>query len=61
MVRYDPAKKLPGKTVAESMGIEVSDKAPGGQKVLVKPGGGWAGKKQYSDDLYEGVMDVDGS
>lgn len=62
MIRFDPAKKLPGKTVAESMGIEVDAKAPGGQKVLgsVQGVGEWAGKRQYFDSEYEGVRDESG-
>lgn len=53
--------KQPGKTVAESLGIEVDPKAPGGQKIAPPTRHSTGGGKAAQSDLqYEGFGDVDG-
>lgn len=57
------ARRIPGKTLAESLGIEVPESAPGGQKLGgVLPGQGHAGKvtRPDVDAEYDGFPDVDG-
>lgn len=39
-LRENQRRKLPGKTMAESLGIEVDPKAPGGQKMASAPDAG---------------------
>jgi hypothetical protein len=46
--------------VAESLGIEVDPKAPGGQKIAPPTRHSTSGKAAQSDLQYDGFSDVDG-
>jgi excisionase family DNA binding protein len=56
------AAKLPGKTLAESLGIVVPEGAPGGSGIAAAPTRGRAGRVGHPDpDVdYEGFRDPDG-
>lgn len=58
------SEKLPGKTLAESLGIEVDPKAPGGQTLGYVAGeGGQRSTRQHhvaASIEYDGFSDVDG-
>ena len=57
-------KKLLGKTLAESLGIQVPDDAPGGQALLPHPEQGaqrsTRGHKTGAELAYDGFADLDG-
>lgn len=58
------SEKLPGKTLAESLGIDVDPKAPGGQALLPSPTQGaqrsTRGHKTGAELAYDGFADLDG-
>lgn len=61
-MRHD--QKPPGMTLAEALGLDVPDDAPGGQK-LEAPVGGSSGRstrlRQTGIDIeYDGFVDIDG-
>lgn len=57
-------RKIPGKTLAESLGIRVPDNAPGGQALLPHPEQGaqrsTRGHKTGAELDYDGFADLDG-
>lgn len=50
----------PGKTLAESLGMEVPKNAPGGKKLGPAAGDKRTSRRAYHDAEYEGFADVDG-
>ena len=64
-MRHD--EKLPGKTLAESLGIDVPDDAPGGRPLVPFAGGSGKvsqrtnpGAREAIAQEYDGFTDVDG-
>lgn len=61
MLNYDD--KPPGMTLAEWLGIQVPDDAPGGQRIRrldPAPGGGNYGAELEQRIQYDGFPDIDG-
>ena len=58
-----PAYKLPGKTLAESLGLEIPDNAPGGQKLPLPRLASSAPNRAKSQNIgnveYDGFYDED--
>lgn len=59
--RYScPGARKPGMTLAESLGYEIPDNAPGGQRMAL-PVAHLAGSRQNANEIeYEGFFDHDG-